>query len=153
MSVTFALSGSYMQVNASLFPAWDYKAKRRMNRSDHRMLDASLFSYKWSAQDPISFSVEGLSPSNAAQINAWWESGEALIFTVDRDGYDPGLPVRIVNDTIPFPRFMPPRTDLYKGKIELESIYPAGLMMFLLIDHNGDYIITGNSEYIGVISR
>lgn len=153
MSVTFTLSGSYMQVNASLYPAWDYKLRRMMNRDDHRMLDASLFSYKWSASDRMTFSIEGVTYADALQINRWWQNSQSLIFTINRDGYDPGIPVRIVNETSPLNRFLPPRVDYYKGKLELESLYPAGLMMFLLVDHNQDYITTGSGENIGVLSR
>lgn len=153
MSVSFTLEEQATDNRVTMFPAWDYKMRRKMNRSDHRMHDASLYSYKWGAYDLFTFGMEGVTPADASRVNSWWGAGSNLLFYINRDGYDPAIPVHIVNDQSPFSQFMAPRTDYYNGKLSLESRYPAGLMVFLLVDHIGDYINTADSAYIGVLTR
>ena len=78
MSVAYLSDGS---TTILLNPKWDYKRKRRMDRSDHRMYDASMFSYRWAAYDVFEFTLEGLTPSQAATINGWWENKTELSFS------------------------------------------------------------------------
>lgn len=119
MSVAFTLTSGATTI--TLNPKWDLKLRTKMNRSDHRMQDASLFSYKFGSYKVMHFTVEGLSPSDAGTINGWWEAGTSLTFSIDRDGSVETSTVKIVGNRTPFPKFLTPRVDYYEGKLEMEA--------------------------------
>ncbi|HPA59550.1 MAG TPA: hypothetical protein PLF39_06840 [Synergistales bacterium] len=79
MSVAYTLSDGTTTI--TIYPKWDFKKKRRMDRSDHRMYDASMFSYRWAAYDVFEMTLEGITPSQAATINGWWENKTELSFS------------------------------------------------------------------------
>lgn len=149
--MSFTLSDGSTTIN--LYPKWDFKHNRKMDRSDHRMYDGSLFSYKWCAYDLFSMTVEGLTPTEAAQINTWWEALTTLTFTLPLNGADMGIPVSVGGNSTPFPKFLSPRVDYYQGKLELTSLFSAGLFVYLLVDHEGAFVTTSSGDYIGVLSR
>lgn len=119
MSWTYTLGTDGTDI--TLNPKWDLKVRPKMERADHRMQDASLFSYKFSVYKVIHFSVEGVTPSDASQLNSWWEAQTSLTFTITRDGTPETHTVKIYGNRTPFPKFLFPRVDYYQGKIELEA--------------------------------
>lgn len=119
MSATFTLSDGTTTI--TIYPKWDFKKKRKMDRSDHRMYDASMFTYRWAAYDVFEFSLEGITPAQAATINGWWENKTELTFAVSGSPVTTGGTVKISGNRTPFPKFLYPRVDYYQGKIELEA--------------------------------
>lgn len=120
MSVTCTLTDGTTTV--TLYPKFDFKKKRRMDRSDHRMYDTSLYTYRWASYDVFEFSLDGVSPSDADVINGWWENKTQLTFSVSGSPVTTGGTVKIAGNRTPFPKFLFPRVDYYQGKLDLEAV-------------------------------
>lgn len=122
MSWTYSLESGGTTI--TLNPKWDMKTRPKMERADHRMHDAGMFSYKFSVYDVFHFSVEGVTPANASQFNSWWEAQTSLTFTITRDGTPETHTVKIGGSRTPFPKFFSPQVEYYEGKLELEATTP-----------------------------
>jgi len=121
MSVSYILSDA-SGTSVTLYPKWNYKNKRTMDRTDIRMLAGNLVSYKWAIYNIFEMEVEFVSPEDAAIINTWWEMGTRLFYSITRDNDLADIQVVIIeNDNTPFGNLLFPRPDYYQGKLELES--------------------------------
>ena len=89
MSATFTLEALGTMDNVSLYPKWDYKHMRQMDRNDHRTYSTNLFTYRWVCVDKIEMSLDWLAAADAALIRSWFENQNRVILTIDRDGSAP----------------------------------------------------------------
>jgi hypothetical protein len=139
----------------TLYPRWNYKNKRTMGRSDLHMLSGALVSYKWETHDVIEMEAEFVTSADAAIINAWWETGIRLFYSIIRDNNLAEIKVVIIaNDTTPFATWMFPQPEYYHGKMNLQGQPNAFLPNNMLDDwiHHDtldDWIMYGD----GVLSR
>lgn len=140
MSVAYLSDGS---TTILINPKWDYKRKRRMDRSDHRMYDASMFSYRWAAYDVFEMTLEGISPSQADTINGWWENKTELSFShlIGENLIRNGFGER--GNNFNFPAFTYASAPTYFGDGCLYRNSPTGYTLF-----SSDYIsICTSSHY------
>lgn len=149
MSTTFSLEALGTMDTVSLYPKWDYKRTRQMDRSDHRVYSTNLFSYRWVCVDKIEMSLEWLEASSAALIRSWFENQSRVILTIDMDGSAPMQLFKLDAQTSPLKMMMNPA--YYQGKISLQSINKSSVMLYHLVTQDGDYIVTGNGYRIGCI--
>jgi len=149
MSATFTLEALGTMDTVTLYPKWDYKHSRLMDRSDHRTHNTNLFTYKWVCVDKIEMSLEWLAAADAALIRSWFENQNRVILTIDRDGSAPMQLFKLDAQVSPFKMMLNP--GYYQGKISLQSINKSSVMLYHLVTQDGDYIQTGDGYRIGCI--
>lgn len=149
MSATFTLEALGTMDNVSLYPKWDYKHMRQMDRNDHRTYSTNLFTYRWVCVDKIEMSLDWLAAADAALIRSWFENQNRVILTIDRDGSPPMQLFKLDAQVTPFKMMFNP--GYYQGKISLHTINRSSVQLYHLVTQDGDFIQTGDGYYIGCI--
>lgn len=149
MSVTYTLEALGTMDTVSLYPKWDYKRIRQMDRDDHRTCAMNLFTYRWVCVDKIEMSLEWLEAASAALIRSWFENQKRVILTIDMDGSEPMQLFKLDAQASPFKMMFNPA--YYQGKITLQSINRSSVKLYHLVTQDGDYIVTGDGYRIGCI--
>ena len=101
-------------------PEYDMKLSGLKIEDVHRTLGGVEYRYKWGDYDRVEFSLQWVNSSTMAIVNSWWSSNTNLQF-METDVAGTELNVRLVNKTKPIDRYIKPYTDMFMGKIQLET--------------------------------
>lgn len=100
-------------------PEYDFKDSAERIESRHRTRDGSEYAYRWGDFRKFEFSVSFVNSEFKSVVNSWWNSGTDLLFM--EVGATDVTSVHIVSKSQPIDKLVKPYTDLFAGKITLES--------------------------------
>ncbi len=94
---------------------------KRQIKSDHRSKGGKHYLYKWGDFKKIKYDLKLMPASDTALINSWFDTNAELLLFITSDSVTEVHSVMIMNDETPLAKVQKPYTDLYNGKLELES--------------------------------
>lgn len=100
-------------------PEWDYRGQDRKVEDMHRTRTGGRYVYRWGGYGRDTMTVRYVTSEFASIINSWWDSNTKLLWKNESDTNV--FSVLLVNKELPVGQFVRPYTDLYLGKIELET--------------------------------
>ena len=111
----FPSSGNHV----TLEPEWDFARKDAQVRNEHITRSGRRYVYKWGSYQRFAFGLEFVNSSTAAIINSWFMTNTRLLFV--ESGGSAVYSVMLIGNEVPMSQYVKPYTDLYKGKIDLQS--------------------------------